>query len=235
MEDTMVDRYNGWARPLAMHHMMNRLLRDAFVSGPAEHQHQQPGAMEVYEEGDNLVVNVQMPGVKPEDIEVTLQHGILTVRGQIKSEGDRKDRSYVVREHRTGSFVRQLRVSESLDAGDVKATFEHGVLRLTLPKQNQPGAHRIPVTTGTAAAIESAPATESAPASERGAAPVEASASPAAETAPQPEATASDDTSATDVSGSSEPTGDTAPKSKSTRRKPASRNSRSREAAASPA
>src|SRR5688572_15804060 len=152
MEGTMIDRHNVWTRPLAVRHAMNRLFQDAFVSPRAERPTQQGSAMDMYEEGENLVVKVQMPGIKPEDIDVTLQPGVLTVRGQTTSEDERKERSYVVREHQTGSFVRQIRVPQNLDVDSIQATFEHGVLRLTLPKQEQAGVHRIPITTGSTTA-----------------------------------------------------------------------------------
>lgn len=178
----MIDRYNVWARPFALRHMMNRLFQDAFVSPPAERTSRQGGAMDMYEEGENLVATLQMPGIKPEDIEVTLANGVLTVRGQTTSKDERKERSYVVREQRTGSFMRQIRVPHDLDADAVRATFEHGVLRLTLPKLEQPGAHRIPITTG------ASPATTSTPTSKPTVDGTTATASAAPDAAAQPEA-----------------------------------------------
>lgn len=222
----MIDRYNVWARPLTLRHMMNRLFQDAFVSPRAERPARQGGATNIYEEGEKLVVTVQLPGVKPEDVDVTLANGVLTVRGQTRSEDERKDRGYVVREHRTGSYMRQIPVPQDLDADAVQATFEHGVLRLTLPKPPQPGARRIPISTGASPAIAPAPASESAPAPASADAP--APAAPAAASQP--------DTSGEGASGSNEQAGTEESGSKGGGRKPATaRKPRARKATPSAA
>ena len=226
----MIDRYNVWARPLTLRHMMSRLFQDAFVTPRAERPARQGGAMDVYEEGDHLVVTLQLPGVKPEDIDVTLANGVLTVRGQTTSEDERKDRGYVVREQRTGSYMRQIPVPPDLDADAVQATFEHGVLRLTLPKPAQPGARRIPITTGASPAIAPAPAAEPAPASEPATATADATASAAPDSAAQPAA------SSNGTSGSRKRTrtAESAPKAGG-RKSAASRKPRARKAEPTPA
>jgi hypothetical protein len=123
--------------------------------------------VDLYEEGENLVVKVLMPGVKQDDIEVTLDQGMLTIRGRTKQEAERKDRSYIVREHRTGSIVRQVQVPQTVDADAVQATFQQGVLQVILPKGQPPTAYRVPIATPEKKAIESATGAEtSAPGAE---------------------------------------------------------------------
>ncbi|MDP8921671.1 MAG: Hsp20/alpha crystallin family protein [Chloroflexota bacterium] len=175
----MIDRYDFFSRPLRFRHMMDRLLEDAFVmplggqpSGGVTSNGQPFGvgrtAMDVYEEGDNFVVEAQLPGFKPEDIDISVERGTLTIRGQGKAEEERKERNYLVREHRVGSFMRSLQLPRAVDADGAQATFEHGVLRLTFPKAEQHKPHQIQIQTADQQAI-GAPSSsqQSAPSSSR--------------------------------------------------------------------
>ena len=154
----MIERYDPFGQMLSLRQMMDRLMEEAFVMprGPAE---QPPGAagpaMNVYEEGDKLVVETQLPGVKPEDIDVNIEHGTLTIRGQIRAEQERRERNYLVREHRSGTFSRTLRLPETVDPDACQATYENGVLRLTLPKSEAAKPRRIAITSGSQVAGQS--------------------------------------------------------------------------------
>jgi len=154
----MIDRYDFWARPLALRRMMDRLFEDAFVL-PAGEQGARPSnrALNVYQEGEQLVVEAELPGIKPEDIDVSVEHGILTIRGQSRADEERKERRYVVREQRSASFARSLRLPDTVDVDGARARFEHGVLRLTFPRSAQADPHRVPIATPESAAIGAAP------------------------------------------------------------------------------
>ena len=145
----MIERYDPFGQMLSLRQMMDRLMEEAFVM-PRDPVGQLPGAagpaMNVYEEGDNLVVETQLPGVKPEDIDVNIEHGTLTIRGQIRAEQERRERNYLVREHRSGSFSRSLRLPATVDPDACQATYEHGTLRLTLPKSEAARPRRISIT-----------------------------------------------------------------------------------------
>jgi HSP20 family protein len=90
--------------------------------------------LDVCEEGDNLVVEAQLPGVRPEDIDVSVERGMLTIRAEVKADEERQDRNYIIREHRRGEFLNRVRLPDTVDPNAVQATFENGVLRLTLPR-----------------------------------------------------------------------------------------------------
>jgi HSP20 family protein len=144
----MIDRYRSFPRAMSLRQMMDRLLEDAFVM-PGEQQQQDGGAMTLavnaYEEGDNFVVEAQLPGMRPEDIDVSIEHGTLTIRGEFQNEDEREDRNYVIREYRRGSFVRSMRLPETVDAEAADARFENGVLRLVFPKSERAKPRRISV------------------------------------------------------------------------------------------
>jgi HSP20 family protein len=152
----MIDRQGAAGQALGLRQVMDRLLEDAFVSprsvagqlgsagGPA---------LNAYEEGDQFVVETQLPGMKPEDIDVSIEQGVLTIQGATKAEEERKERNYLIREHRMGRFSRSVRLPETVDPDAVQATYEAGVLRLTLPKAERAKARRIQIETGGQRAI----------------------------------------------------------------------------------
>jgi len=89
--------------------------------------------LDVIREGDNVVVHASIPGVKAEDLSVTIEDNVLTITGKAETE-ERTDGIYLIRERRTGSFHRSLRLSESIDSDKAETTYEAGVLTITLPK-----------------------------------------------------------------------------------------------------
>ena len=131
----MIDRYQSFGPSMGLRQVMDRLLEDAFVMPRGENGQSMGGpALNVYEEGDQLTVEAQLPGLKPEDLDINVEQGVLTISGQTTHEGERKERQYLVREHRTGRFSRSMRLPATYDADACTASFEHGVLKLTFPK-----------------------------------------------------------------------------------------------------
>jgi HSP20 family protein len=145
----MIDRYDPFGRTLSLRQMMDRLMEDAFVMPRGgETPAMDTPAMDVYEEGDNVVIETPLPGMKPDDIDINIEHGTLTIRGESKSAEERKDRNYLIREQRMGRFQRSLRLPDTVDTNACQASYDNGVLRLTLPKSEQAKPRRIPVTGG---------------------------------------------------------------------------------------
>jgi len=94
-------------------------------------------AVDVYETEDNVIVEAAMPGVKPEEIEVSLTGDVLTIKGETKAEKEVKEESYIRRERRYGSFCRSVSLPSGLEGDKAEAEFEHGVLKLTIPKAEE--------------------------------------------------------------------------------------------------
>jgi len=90
--------------------------------------------LDVYETDNDVVVTATVPGVKPEEIEVTVTGDLLTIKGEFKSEEKVEKRNYLRQERRYGSFCRQVGLPAGVDSNKAKATFENGVLTLELPK-----------------------------------------------------------------------------------------------------
>jgi HSP20 family protein len=94
-------------------------------------------AVDVYETEEDVVVKATVPGVKPEDIDISVTGDTLTIKGEFKEEEKVEKENYIRRERRQGSFSRSLTLPTSVDVEKANAEFEHGVLKLTLPKAEE--------------------------------------------------------------------------------------------------
>jgi HSP20 family protein len=89
------------------------------------------------DEKDEIVVKVDLPGLDQKDIEVTVQDGTLTIRGERKKEKEEKREDYYYAERSYGAFLRSLPLPKGVEADKVKATFKKGVLEVHLPKAKE--------------------------------------------------------------------------------------------------
>jgi HSP20 family protein len=103
--------------------------------------------VDVRETDDAFIVEVEMPGVKPEDTEVTLDGRTLSIRGRFQEEREAEGKSgrYLMHERRSGTFARTIVLPGEIDADKVTSKFENGELAITLPKAAQSRARRIPI------------------------------------------------------------------------------------------
>jgi HSP20 family protein len=83
------------------------------------------------------VVKAELPGVKPEEVDVSVVEDVLTIKGEHREEKEEKETSYLRRELSYGSFARSVRLPTSVDSNKAEAVFENGVLTLTLPKAEE--------------------------------------------------------------------------------------------------
>jgi HSP20 family protein len=91
-------------------------------------------ALDVYEEKDNYVVKVELPGVNKEDVKLSLEQGTLTITGERKAETNPETTEVHLSERFYGRFQRSLNLPETLAVDQVKAQYKDGVLTVTLPK-----------------------------------------------------------------------------------------------------
>ena len=105
-------------------------------------------AMDVVQDGDDLIVRASVPGVDPDDIQVTLEDGLLTIEGETGSETEEQKGDYLLRERRFGRFHRALRLPSSVDAENAEPSYANGVLTITVPKQEAKKARRLAIKTG---------------------------------------------------------------------------------------
>jgi HSP20 family protein len=100
----------------------------------------------VWEERDNLYVEAELPGVK-ENLDLTVVENELILKGKLleSSDTNAEGKTFHLRERPVGSFTRVIRLPSEVDANGVKATFEDGVLRVTLPKAEAAKPRKVPV------------------------------------------------------------------------------------------
>jgi HSP20 family protein len=103
--------------------------------------------LDVYREDGHLVIKAEVPGVSSEDIDISVKDNVLTISGETKSEEEVKEEDYVCRERRYGSFCRSLALPVEAEGGKAEASFEDGVLTVTVPvaEEPQPEALKIEV------------------------------------------------------------------------------------------
>ena len=118
---------------------MDRLFEESFVRmrGLPTPFGAEALAVDMYETADSVVVKTGVPGVKPEDIDITITGDMLTIKGETKTEEKVEKENYIRQERRYGSFQRSIRLPGSLLADEAAATFEDGVLTLTIPKTEE--------------------------------------------------------------------------------------------------
>jgi HSP20 family protein len=91
-------------------------------------------ALDVAEEADKYIVKASVPGVNPEEVEITVTDNVLTIKGETKEDKDIKEENYHLRERRFGSFMRSVTLPAPVNADKIEAVHENGVITLTLPK-----------------------------------------------------------------------------------------------------
>ena len=131
----VLTRWDPLQEMLDFHRAMD-LVRQR--TGPStESQQQFEPAMDIYETPDAYEIEASIPGVKPEDVEITLNNNVLTIRGETRMEDEKEDRNYHLRERRVGAFVRSLTLPSSINADAIEAHYDNGVLKLRLPKAEE--------------------------------------------------------------------------------------------------
>jgi HSP20 family protein len=88
----------------------------------------------MYETGEDVVIQADIAGVDPGDLEITTMGNTVRITGETKAEKESEDKNWVFRERSYGKFYREITLPDYADLGKAKAEFEHGVLTLTVPK-----------------------------------------------------------------------------------------------------
>jgi HSP20 family protein len=130
-------RWDPLREMTTMREMMDRTFDEAFFDTPRLWSRRFEGfplALDIAEDQESYMVKASIPGVDPNDVEVTLTDNTLTIKGEVKEETDVEERNYHLRERRFGSFTRNVTLPLPVDADKVEATHENGVLSLRLPK-----------------------------------------------------------------------------------------------------
>lgn len=104
--------------------------------------------VDIYEDDHKLVLKLEVPGVKPDDIDIQAEGRTLTVRGERKFSSEEKQENYHRVENRYGTFARTFTLPTTVDAENVKATCDAGVLQIELPKKAEAKPRQIKIGSG---------------------------------------------------------------------------------------
>ncbi len=132
---TLVRRPSPFGELLSLRQAMDRLFEDSFVRGRTwgpDGSAMLP--MDITSSGDALEVQAALPGIKPEDVEITVEDGTLTIRATSRSETRETEGEVLVSEIQRGSMSRAVALPSGLEADKATASFEDGMLRLRIPK-----------------------------------------------------------------------------------------------------
>lgn len=144
----MITRWDPYREMISMRRAMDRLMEGALDDDTQAAAPNWGLALDVVEDENAYIVKASVPGVKPEDIDITFNNGTLTIKGEIKDEREEKQGQYHLRERRYGSFARSITLPTGIDANKIEAQSEDGVLSLRLPKAEEVKPKRIAVQSG---------------------------------------------------------------------------------------
>jgi len=111
-------------------------------------------ALDVVESEDEYLVKASVPGINPEDLEITFEDNRLTIKGEIKEESEVNEARYHLRERRHGSFSRSIKMPSGIDSDKIVANYEKGVLELHLPKVEEVKPKKITIKTSATKVID---------------------------------------------------------------------------------
>jgi HSP20 family protein len=139
----MVSRYPVAGELVSLRDAMDRLMSDAFggtfrsVFPTQNGQTRMPLPLDIYSTNEDVVIIAAVPGIDPDNIDVTVDKGTVTLTGStpdVAQSTDAADATWLLHELPRGTFSRSITLPVEIDATNAEATFEHGVLRLRLPK-----------------------------------------------------------------------------------------------------
>ena len=143
-------RWDPFREMLALRNTMDRLYESALAGAPTTVAGESWSlALDVAENDSAYVVKASVPGINPDDLEITYNENTLTIRGETKADQEFDEGQYHLRERRWGSFTRSVTLPMPVQSGAIQAACDNGILTLTLPKAEESKPKRIQVQSGT--------------------------------------------------------------------------------------
>ena len=134
-----IARYRPWGDLTTLGDEMNRLFGGFFdrEAAPRLLSHDFSPALDIAETKDSILVKMEIPGLDPSDLDISIKDGVLTIKGEKKAEKEEKGKDFHRVERAYGSFCRTIALSSDVDAEKTKATYEKGVLEIDLLKKEE--------------------------------------------------------------------------------------------------
>ncbi len=146
---TIARRPSPFGEMLTLRQAMDRLFDDDFR--PARWLSGGPDGpalpLDVTTDANTLTIEAALPGIKPDDVDITVENGTVTISGKTADERTADEGAYVLQEIRRGNFSRSVTLPTGLEPDKARATFENGILRLEIPKAEQVKPRQIKIST----------------------------------------------------------------------------------------
>jgi len=121
---------------------LERILEDFW---PRDFTSQNFGNLDVYDDEEHIYVEAELPGVDKDNLELSLEDGVLNLQAQRNETNETKNRNYYVRERSQGQWTRSIRLPVQVNEDNVKASFDSGILKIALEKQRKAKGRKIEV------------------------------------------------------------------------------------------
>src|SRR3982074_3600335 len=155
---TVLTRWEPFREFSTLQDRMNRLFRESYNNEAGRDDSLTTSsfapAVDVYEDEHNVTLKIEVPGIDEKDIDIRVENNLLTVHGERKIEKEEKEENYRRVERQYGSFTRTFTLPNTVDTENVQASYDKGVLKITLPKKAEAKPKQIKVNLGSSKAIE---------------------------------------------------------------------------------
>jgi HSP20 family protein len=143
-----ITRWRPFRDMVSIQDEMNKLFDDFFgrpLVRPGWTEGVWSPSVDVSEDKDNVIIKAEMPGVSKDDVKISVQDNVLTLKGEKKQEKEEKDKNYHRIERSYGSFCRSFQLPTTVKTDKIKASYKGGVLSVTLPKTEEVKPKEIPI------------------------------------------------------------------------------------------
>ncbi len=154
---TVLTRWEPFREFATLQDRINRVFRDSYSNADRDDSLTTSSfapAVDVYEDEHKVSLKIEVPGIDEKDIDVQVENNVLTVHGERKIEKEEKEENYRRVERQYGSFTRTFTLPTTVDAENVSATYDKGVLKINLPKKAEAKPKQIKVTVGGEKSLE---------------------------------------------------------------------------------
>lgn len=161
---TVLTRWEPFREFATLQDRMNRLFRESYNDAGRDESLVASSfapAVDVYEDEHNIVLKIEVPGIDEKDIDIRIENNVLTVHGERKIDKEEKEENYRRVERQYGSFTRTFTLPNTVDADNVQANYDKGVLKIQLAKRAEAKPKQIKVNVGSGKNLEASKSTES--------------------------------------------------------------------------
>lgn len=140
-----VIRYQPWSLLDQLHEQVNDLFDRHLQTTDNKSTALGRIPVDIHEEANSYIIDAEIAGINPDNVDISMEKNVLTIKGEHKQEEEKKEKNYIRRERVIGSFSRSFVMPNDTDAGNIKARYENGILCIEIPKQQKSASQKIKI------------------------------------------------------------------------------------------